>query len=73
MNGYDYWYLPSEDELDKMYQNLKKKGFGGFASGWYWSSSEDDSSNAWGQGFDNGRQDFNYKGSGRRVRAARAF
>ena len=73
LNGHDDWYLPSKDELDQMYKNLKKKGLGGFASEWYWSSSEYDSDSAWCQNFDNGRQSNIYRGDDLRVRAVRAF
>ena len=36
--GYSDWFLPSRDELSKLYQN--KATIGGFGSAWYWSSSE---------------------------------
>ena len=39
-NGYDDWFLPSDEELTLMYENLHKKGKGSFASDSYWSSSE---------------------------------
>ena len=38
MNGYSDWYLPSLDELSKLY--LNRVAIGGFASSFYWSSSE---------------------------------
>lgn len=44
--GYTDWYLPSKDELYKLY--LNKDSIGGFASGGhYWTSSEVDANNAW--------------------------
>ncbi|MBM3454129.1 MAG: DUF1566 domain-containing protein [Bacteroidetes bacterium] len=49
-SGYTDWYLPSRDELIKMYQNLYLNGTGGLAlNSQYWSSSEDDfyHQNAW--------------------------
>jgi len=39
VNGYKDWFLPSLDELDLMFNNLKKKGLGGFGDKYYWSSS----------------------------------
>jgi hypothetical protein len=68
------WRLPTKYELNEMYVNLHQQGLGGFANDFYWSSTEDDNSNAWVQDFDNGNQfnvnkvnNFNY------VRAVRAF
>lgn len=52
-NLYD-WYLPSKDELHKLY--LSKDIIGGFSSNEYWSSSEYDSQYAWAQNFANGSQ-----------------
>ncbi|MHC6204799.1 Lcl C-terminal domain-containing protein, partial [Breznakiellaceae bacterium SP9] len=40
-SGYDDWFLPSKEELNFMYMNLKQKGLGGFRGDWYWSSSQD--------------------------------
>ncbi|MDR1955758.1 MAG: DUF1566 domain-containing protein, partial [Treponema sp.] len=50
------WFLPSKDELDLMYKNLKAKGLGGFQSGSYWTSSELSASFSWYQKFSNGEQ-----------------
>ena len=72
INGYSDWFLPSKDELDQMYHNLKETGRGGFESAWYWSSSED-YNYAWDQYFGGGRQDFYNKGSNYYVRAVRGF
>jgi hypothetical protein len=36
--GYSDWYLPSKDELNKLY--LNKNSVGNFADGSYWSSTE---------------------------------
>jgi len=47
---------------------------GGFASNNYWSSSQNNSNNAWNQNFDNGNQnDNNNKNNTLRVRAVRGF
>lgn len=71
--GYEDWFLPSKDELNKMYVNLKQHGVGGFAGNAYWSSSELNASDAWGQVFSGGHQGYNGKNYAYRVRAVRAF
>ncbi|MBE0639396.1 MAG: DUF1566 domain-containing protein, partial [Bacteroidales bacterium] len=71
LNGYSDWYLPSKDELNKLYEN--KTAIGGFAPAYYWSSSEYSSTNPWGQGFSSGDQAKLSKNYGARVRAVRAF
>ena len=73
LGGYSDWFLPSKDELHLMYANLKVAGVGGFAGSYYWSSSEYDAGNAWGQYFNGGGQFNYYKFSTYRVRAVRAF
>jgi len=72
--GYNDWFLPSKDELNRMYVNLKVYGFGGFVDYYYWSSSTGPYTNAWAQNFGNGLQ--GYYGEGGNilyVRAVRAF
>ncbi len=71
--GYDDWFLPSKDKLNKMYQNLKQRAIGGLASDYYWSSSEGSAGSAWGQDFRDGNQNDGSKSSNKRVRACRAF
>jgi hypothetical protein len=36
--GYSDWYLPSRDELSKLY--LNRIAIGGFSQSWYWSSTK---------------------------------
>ncbi len=71
LNDYSDWFLPSEDELNQMY--LQKAAIGGFASYYYWSSSEYSGGIAWCQHFFNGSQAGVGKGSTFNVRAVRAF
>jgi hypothetical protein len=70
--GYTDWYLPSKDELAKLYA-MKVLGFGGFADSYYWSSSESDRNGAWNQEFVDGYQLPNGKANPFSVRAIRAF
>jgi hypothetical protein len=70
--GYTDWYLPSKNELAKLYA-MKLLGFGGFAGIAYWSATEFDFSSAWSQYFDNGDQSSYYKYGTYYVRAIRAF
>jgi hypothetical protein len=71
--GLSDWFLPSKDELDLMYKNLKAKGLGNFGSGWCWSSSAYDNSDAWAQRFSDGSQGAYLKYKANSVRAVRAF
>jgi hypothetical protein len=73
-DGYKDWFLPSKDELNLMYTNLKQKGLGGFSNNWYWSSSQYGNNSAWLQRFSDGYQnDYYNKNSTDSVRAVRAF
>jgi hypothetical protein len=69
--GYTDWYLPSKDELNKLY--LNKNAIGGFADAGYWSSTEFDFYLAWYQGFFLGSQVNVNKVYTFCVRAIRAF
>jgi hypothetical protein len=71
--GMSDWFLPSKDELNLMYTNLKAKGLGNFQNDWYRSSSENDYYSAWGQAFSDGGQFGAYKNITNCVRAVRAF
>jgi len=69
--GYSDWYLPSKDELNKLY--LNRVAIGGFSDFNYWSSSEIDLSSAWNQNFYYGNQTNYPKNYPLYVRAIRAF
>ena len=72
--GYSDWYLPSKDELNKLY--LNRVAIGGFqldVSGIYWSSTEFDNNNAWIQSFYNSATNGFGKEYPLYVRAIRAF
>ena len=74
LNGYSDWYLPSKDELNKLY--LSQSIIGNFAlvNDYYWSSSEYDRYSAWVEDFYNGSQFSSNKGNiAFSVRAVRAF
>jgi hypothetical protein len=73
--GYTDWYLPSRDELNKLY--LNRVAIGGFMSdGAYWSSTENPAypnNSAWLQYFDNGGQQSIEKDIKINIRAIRSF
>ena len=71
LGGYSDWYLPSKDELNQLYVN--RVAIGGFANGYYWSSSENGNDAAWSQFFGDGFQGSNFKDNYITVRAVRAF
>lgn len=73
LGGYDDWFLPSKDELNAMYKNLAESDLGGFASEYYWSSSQHSSDYACDQGFGSGTQYNSSKYHTYSVRAIRAF
>ena len=73
--GYTDWYLPSKEELNKLY--LNRVAIGGFMSnGLYWSSSEIQVypyHSAWLQDFGNGGPLSSFKDFDVNVRAIRSF
>jgi len=82
-NGFTDWFLPSQDELNKMYVNLRSgtdehglsyTPVAAFLT-YYWSSSEYDDFTpwAWEQNFDDGSQDFLDKSHLSGVHAVRSF
>ena len=52
LGGYGDWFLPSKDELKKLYENIGQENalglgnVGGFADNYYWSSTEIDNYDA---------------------------
>ncbi len=71
INGYQDWYLPSLNELNKMYQS--KDILGGFQPFSYWSSSEFNRTKAWYVNFGNGSQALQIKTASYSLRPARKF
>ncbi len=71
LGGYSDWFLPSKDELNKLYIN--RVAIGGFADDNYWSSSEAGLNGAWKQNFSTGMQGSLYKNNDYYVRSVRAF
>jgi hypothetical protein len=62
-NNYTDWFLPSKDELNEAFRQLShsRTGLqltpvGGFARGYYWTSSDYDGNTAWSQYFADGQQ-----------------
>jgi hypothetical protein len=78
--GYTDWFLPSKNELNKMYLNkgdintiAAANSGSNFSNSYYWSSTESNGYYALRQGFGAGGQDGNFKGFSSLVRAVRAF
>ena len=73
--GFSGWRLPTKEELDLVYQNLRKLGI--IKDGnWYWSSSKGGRFNSemWLQEFSSGRKStFSYSNTLASVRAVRSF
>lgn len=71
--GYNDWYLPNKDELNYIYQNLRKPGKISGDS-WFWSSSATSNGTAWVQRFSDGYQsNYGTKNGTYSVCAVRSF
>jgi hypothetical protein len=68
---YSDWYLPSENELDKLY--LNRVAIGGFYANGYWSSYDDSNDKARLIAYTDGTHYSNYKSGLARLRAVRFF
>ena len=75
LNGYSDWYLPSKNELYKLY--LNRVAIGGFSTFTYWSSSEYPENPyatvAWQLSTNTGGETLGLKDITYKVRAVRAF
>jgi hypothetical protein len=70
--GYSDWYLPSRDELSKLYTN--RTLIGGFNNVSYWSSSQAGATTAWSINFSTGTSsNVSIKTTSMYVRAIRQF
>jgi hypothetical protein len=73
LNGYSDWYLPSINELSKIYENLYLYGIGNLTSSAYWSSTEYSVSFAFYYDFDTGLKYPQPKDGQVSIRAVRHF
>lgn len=73
VDSLDDWYLPSIDELSKLFDNKAYVG-NMYTEANYWSSTESDDNQAWYVYFNTGEKRVYYKSNSNfRVRAIRAF
>jgi hypothetical protein len=59
LGGYNTWYLPAKEELNTLYSNKSATPFAtadSFVGSYYWSSTENNGTTAWNQGFLGGYQ-----------------
>jgi hypothetical protein len=74
LNGEEDWYLPSVDELEKLYKNMGSVGgFDLTQTPVYWSSTEEGVGGAWRINFADGKIDEADKDGYIHVRAIRSF
>jgi hypothetical protein len=74
-HGHKDWHVPTKAELNVLFNN--RAAIGGFdisgsnPAGWYWSSTQNDRWDAWGQRFSDGAQTYDTKHSHSSVRCVR--
>ena len=71
--GYTDWYLPSKDEIYKLYLNKTAFGWNPSSDGYYWTSTERDSESALDLRISSGGQNSYGKNNAEFVRAIRSF
>jgi TolB-like protein len=71
--GFTNWRLPTREELNLIYVNLKVNNREKFINEFYWSSSENGSNNVWGIRFADGEHFNGTKGGNGQTRAVREF
>ncbi|MCL1813099.1 MAG: DUF1566 domain-containing protein, partial [Treponema sp.] len=71
--GFSDWRLPTQDELNTIYVNLRKRNLAGLGNDTYWSSSQYGNNYAIKQRFSDGYQYDYSKSSSGSVRAIRVF
>ena len=71
INGFNDWFLPSIDELDRLSAVLYQDDNHDYPSGYYWSSSEVSSTMAYGVNLPEGGSDYFLKNNGYNVVAVR--
>lgn len=72
-NGFSDWFLPSKNELNKIYTNLQLAGVHSFDEVVYWSSSNIDANFAWTQNFSSGFQALQTKVTVNKILAIKNF
>jgi hypothetical protein len=74
LNGKDDWFLPSIDELQKLYLNRSVvPGTTTYPYSSYWSSTQYNNVHAWAADFKTGQLDYTYKIERHDIRPIRAF
>jgi DNA-binding beta-propeller fold protein YncE len=70
-DGHIDWYLPAKNELNVLYSGATAIGNFDLLAGSYWTSTENNNSTVWYQGFNYGAQGNGYKESAFDVRCVR--